>query len=144
MANGHGGPRPNSGRPKGRKAQKTLDKEQARELVRQMVTQSLQPLVQAQLDNARGLRYLVTRDKSTGKFVRVTEAMARQKLGKHEELVEVWEKDPNVSAFADLLNRALDKPKEQVQEIKITGDEEQIRRLHAGRARAAAAKEATP
>jgi hypothetical protein len=108
-----------------------------------MVTERLQPLVQAQMDNAEGLRYLVTRDKHTGKFLRVTEAMARVKLKAHEELVEVWEKDPNVAAFADLLNRALDRPKEQVQEIKITGDEEQIRRLHAGRARAAAAREAT-
>jgi hypothetical protein len=139
----HGGARPGAGRPKGRKLQKTLDKESAREYVRLRVTQALDPLLDAQIANARGLRYLVVRDKNTGKFLRVTEAMARVKLKGHEELVEVWEKDPNVSAFADLLNRALDKPKEQVQEIKLTGDEEQIRRLHAGRARAAASREAT-
>ena len=36
--------------------------------------------------------------------------------------------------------RALDKPKEQLQEIRVTGDEQVIRRLHAGRARAAAVK----
>lgn len=135
--------RKTGGKPKGYKAQRTLDKEQARELVRVTVTAQLGPLLDAQLANARGLRYLVVRDKNTGKFLRVTEAMARVKLKGHEELVEVWEKDPNVSAFADLLNRALDKPKEQVQEIKLTGDEEQIRLLHAGRARAAANREAT-
>jgi hypothetical protein len=70
--------------------------------------------------------------------------MARVKLGKTEEIIEIWEKEPSVAAFTDLLNRALDKPQEQVQEFKITGDDEQIRRLHAGRARAKAAKEATP
>ena len=31
----------------------------------------------------------------------------------------MWEKDPSVQAFADLLNRALDKPKEQEQEVKL-------------------------
>ena len=43
-------------------------------------------------------------------------------------------------AFTDLMNRALDRPREQPHEIKITGDDEQIRRLHAGRDRARAAK----
>jgi hypothetical protein len=30
-----------------------------------------------------------------------------------EETVEVWEKDPSVHAFADLMNRTIDKPSEQ-------------------------------
>jgi hypothetical protein len=37
----------------------------------------------------------------------------------HEDIIEVWEKDPSVSAFTDLMNRALDKPKEQEQEIDL-------------------------
>jgi hypothetical protein len=40
------------------------------------------------------------------------------KLGDDEEIIEVWEKDPSVQAYTDLLNRALDKPAEQVQ---VTG-----------------------
>jgi hypothetical protein len=131
---------PGSGKPKGYKFSHTLDKEAARELVRKVVTAELGPMLEAQVAHAKGLRYLVVRDKHTGKFVRVTESMAKAKLGSQEELVEVWEKDPSVQAFTDLLNRAIDKPKEQLQELKILGDDEMLRRLHAGRARVAAAK----
>lgn len=111
------------GKPKGFKAPKTLAKEAARELARALITQQLQPLIHAQIANAAGLKYLVTRDKRTGKFIRVTEAMAKKRgesdpLAEHEEIIEVWEKDPSVQAFTDLLNRALDKPAEQV---KLTG-----------------------
>jgi hypothetical protein len=112
----HGGKRPHSGKPKGTKWPSTLAKEAARELVRTMITAQLEPLIAAQVAHAKGLSYLVTRDKKTGKFVKVTEAMARAADG--EETIEVWEKDPSVQAFTDLLNRALDKPAEQV---KVTG-----------------------
>ena len=106
------------GRPK-HKA--TLDKLEAREFVRKYVTARLQPMLEAQLANASGLKYLVVREKRTGKFVRVTEAMARAKQGSAEETIEVWEKDPSVQAFTDLLNRALDKPADQVQQLDISG-----------------------
>jgi len=122
MANGHGGARKGAGKPKGTRWRSTVSKEAARELVRQQVIQALGPLVTAQIENAQGLKYLVTRDKHTGKFVRVTEAMARAKLGDTEEIIEVWEKDPSVQAFTDLLNRALDKPAEQVQAVAVEGE----------------------
>lgn len=127
-----GGHRPGAGRKKGKVA---LDKLAARELVRERVTEALGPLVDAQIANATGLKYLVTRDKHTGKFIRVTEAMAKQKTGDNEEIIEVWEKDPSVQAFTDLLNRALDKPKEQEQEIHLTGEVALIERLTAARKR---------
>jgi hypothetical protein len=125
LKNGHGGKRLGAGKPKGTKNRGTLEKEAARELVRQLITDRLGPLIEAQLAHAEGLKYLVTRDKRTGKFIRVTEAMARAKgqadpLADHEETIEVWEKDPSVQAFTDLLNRALDKPAEQ---LKVTGDD---------------------
>jgi hypothetical protein len=77
------------------------------------------------------------RNTKTGKVLRVTERRRRPKLGKDEEIMEVWEKDPSVQAFTDLLNRALDKPKEQEQEIKIAGSDDLIARLRAVRARMA-------
>jgi hypothetical protein len=83
----------------------------------------------------------VVRNGKTGKVVRVTEAMAKAKLGKDEEIIEVWEKDPSVQAFTDLLNRALDKPKEQEQEIKIAGSDDLIAKLHAARARMAKSRD---
>lgn len=107
-------------------------------MVRVRITAKLGPLIDAQIENAQGLKYLVTRDKGSGKFIRVTEAMA--KAGKGEEIIEVWEKDPSVQAFTDLLNRALDKPKEQQIEIKVTNEEERIAKLYEGRKRAAARK----
>ena len=112
--------RKTGGRQKGSRNKATLDKEQAREAARAMITAELSPMIQAQIEHAKGLKYLVTRDRKTGKFIRVTEAMAKAKLGDDEEIIEVWEKDPSTQAFTDLLNRALDKPAEQV---KVTGDD---------------------
>jgi len=77
-------------------------------------------MLEAQITHAKGLKYLVTREKS-GKFVRVTEAMAKARLGSDDFIVEVWEKDPSTQAFSDLMNRAYDKPKEQEQEVAVTG-----------------------
>ena len=119
-----GGKRPGAGRKVGYQSPNTLDKIAAREHVRQMVIAKLTPLLEAQFANACGLKYLVVRDKRTGKFIRVTEAMARQLEGKAEaehESVEIWEKDPSVQAFTDLMNRALDKPADQKQEHEVSG-----------------------
>lgn len=113
------------GRPPGTKNPETLDKIAARELTRRLVMKHLEPLIQAQVANAKGLHYLVVREKSTGKFMRVAENAAA-KLNPDEEVIEIWEKDPSVQAFTDLMNRALDKPKEQEQEIKVTGEIELV------------------
>jgi hypothetical protein len=130
-----GGKRTGAGRPKGRRSKSTLDKEAARVFVRERVTRALGPLVDAQIANALGLRYLVVREKKTGKFLRVTETMARARLGKGEEIVEVWEKDPSVQAFTDLLNRALDKPKEQEIDLHVTGSSDLVAKLAGARKR---------
>jgi hypothetical protein len=119
-----GGKRRGAGRPKGSKDPQTLSKEQAREALRQIVIGEMHALVDAQLANAKGIKYLVVREKKSGKFIRVTEAMARQKqeLTDNEEIIEVWEKDPSVQAFTDLMNRAIDKPKEQEQEVDVNAE----------------------
>jgi hypothetical protein len=119
-----GGKRRGAGRPKGSKDPQTLSKEQAREALRQIVIAEMHALVDAQLANAKGIKYLVVREKKSGKFIRVTEAMARQKqeLTDNEEIIEVWEKDPSVQAFTDLMNRAIDKPKEQEQEVDVNAE----------------------
>jgi hypothetical protein len=119
LKNGHGGKRAGAGKPKGTKNAATISKEQAREVVRQAVIAALQPLLAAQIANAQGLKYLVARDGKTGKFTRVTAAMAGSLKG--DEVIEVWEKDPQVQAFTDLLNRALDKPAEQEQAVNVSG-----------------------
>jgi hypothetical protein len=115
-----GGYRPRAGRPKGALGPAALDKLAAREYVRKRVTERLAALVDAQIDNALGLKYLVTRDRESGKFIRVGPAMASQS---NEETIEVWEKDPNVPAFTDLMNRALDKPAQQPIEVDIRSEQ---------------------
>lgn len=116
----HGGKRPNSGPKKGAKYAPTLTKAEQRESHRRVIDQHVGELLEAQIQHAKGLKYLVTREKS-GKFVRVTEAMAKSRLGSEDFIVEVWEKDPSTQAFSDLMNRAYDKPKEQEQELAVTG-----------------------
>lgn len=123
--NGHGGARKGAGKKRGTQWPSTLDKQTAREFVRQKVTSALGPLIDAQIAQGLGLKYLVTRDKKSGKFIRVTEAMAKNKdteNAENEETVEVWEKDPSTPAFTDLMNRAIDKPAEQEQQVAVTGN----------------------
>lgn len=101
--------------PKGYKTRKTLDKEAARAVLREMVFKELRPMVEAQVANAQGIKYLVVREKGSGKFVRVGEAMAKLKIGQGEEIVEVWEKDPSVHAFATLLDQTIDQAPKHVE-----------------------------
>lgn len=52
-----GGIRQNSGRPKGRKNNTTLEIDEARTILRNMIFQKLEPIAKAQLDLAQGLWY---------------------------------------------------------------------------------------
>lgn len=107
------------GRPKGSKDPQTLAKEMAREALRVMVTAEMAPMVRAQIAQAKGLSYLVVRDKATGQFVRVHRGRALT-LKPGEEIVEVWSKDPSTLAFKDLMDRALDKAQEPAQNVNVT------------------------
>lgn len=120
----HGGKRAGAGRPAGTKNASTISKEQARDALRAVIISHMDEMVAAQVAHSKGLKYLVYRDKS-GKFVKVTQEMmdAWAKGTQPEDItLEVWEKDPSVQAFTDLMNRALDKPKEQEQEHNISGE----------------------
>ncbi|HEX6038904.1 hypothetical protein [Longimicrobium sp.] len=134
-----GGRRPGAGRKPGNNG---AEKEELRRLLRERVAVQWGPMIDAQIENAKGIKYLVVREKKTGKFVRVTEAMARAKakLGDGEEEIEVWEKDPSVQAFTDLANRTIDRPAEQPLDVNVTGEVNLVARLVAGRKRVAEAK----
>lgn len=98
------------GRKRGTLNKLTMEKQAIRDFIREKVSDALGPLVDAQVANAKGLKYLVARDPKTGKFERIS---AGQIDGKR--IIEVWEKDPSIQAFTDLLNRAADKPIEPVE-----------------------------
>jgi len=137
----NGGKRPGAGRPKGSKNQATLSKEAAREALRAIIQREMEAMVGAQVAAAKGLKYLVARNRQSGKFIRLSEeAMTKLLAGEDDEteLVEVWEKDPSTPAFTDLMNRALDKPKEQEMEVRVSGSLEVVpARLAAARKRLA-------
>jgi len=146
---GHGGKREGAGKPKGYKAPKTLEKEEARRVLREMVLASMTPMVEAQIKHAQGINYLVYREKRGGKFTKVTAADAQAIFDRENRpadeggvIIEVWDKDPSVQAFTDLFNRALDKPAEQEQNInlKMPGMEAILARLEEGRKRVGNAK----
>ena len=63
-----------------------------------------------------GIKHLMMRDPKTGKFERITgDAKQIDKALKTKTAFWIYTKDPNVQAFTDLLNRALDKPSEHVE-----------------------------
>ena len=112
-------------------------------MLRQKVSDAFTPLIDAQIANAQGIKYLVARDR-VGKFSRITEEELKSILaGEDQErvLIEVWDKDPSVQAFTDLMNRAIDKPIEPV-EMALTGnlEVELTNRLAGARKRVAAHK----
>lgn len=95
----------------------------ARELTRQMVTDALAPMIRAQIAHACGIGHLYTRDKA-GKFTKIeNQARVDAILAEGKQDIDYWifTKDPSTQAFTDLLNRALDKPAEQ---LKVTGPDD--------------------
>lgn len=102
--------------PRGYVTQKTRDKIQAREALREIVTRELENLVAAQLANAKGISHFFLRDKA-GQFVKIEDPkLIEQALNSGDEgsYYYIFTKDPSIQAFTDLMNRALDKPTEQV------------------------------
>lgn len=117
-----GGKRPNSGPKKGTKYAPTIAKEAAREVARALITRRLEPMITRQIAHAMGIGHLYTRDKA-GKFTKIENQAEIDRLlseGVEDEHYWIFAKDPSVQAFTDLMNRALDKPAEQV---KVTGDD---------------------
>lgn len=142
--------RPGPGRPKGYaktggmqkgyKAPATLEKEAAREAVRKRITERLLPLVDAQIDSAIGIKHFFLRGED-GQWKRLTNpAQIEAALNAGKNNYYIHTKDPNTQAAREMLDRAIDKPKEQVQQIEVEGGDRLIEALLAGRARAAAAK----
>lgn len=119
-----GGKRPGAGMPKGTITKPTLDKLAAREALRTIVTREMDELVAAQLANAKGISHFFLRDKA-GQFVKIEDPkLIQQALNSGEEGKYYWvfTKDPSIQAFTDLMNRALDKPKEQEQEVDLKAE----------------------
>ncbi len=134
-----GGARPNTGPKPGSKHAATLSKEKAREAFRELVMRHWEPMVQAQIAHSQGIAHMMLRGKD-GKFERATdpEQIAAALNSGDENSYYIFTKDPSVQAFTDLMNRTLDKPAEQAQQVDVTlkGDD-LLKKIAAARARLA-------
>ena len=63
-----------------------------------------------------GVSHFLVRDPVTGRFKRISDDDEIERaIDEGLEHYRIYTKDPNVQAFTDLMNRALDKPAKQVQ-----------------------------
>src|SRR5215813_12924499 len=123
----NGGRRPGAGKPKGVRWPSTLAKPEARERVRQYVTERLPEYLDAMSDNILGIRHLMMRDPKTGKFERITgDAKQIDEALKTDNAFWIYTKDPSVQAFTDLMNRCIDKLSEHIQIAGADGGAIQI------------------
>ena len=108
----HGGARPGAGRKKG------FDALRQHERIREMVAAAQDEMVAAQIAAAKGVKYLVAREKKGGKFKHLTKEQTEAILSGRDTdhtIVEEWEKPPSTQAFADLMDRVLGKAKDVVE-----------------------------
>ena len=114
---------------------RTWDKLQEHMRLRALVSANWDAMILAQIKNAQGIKYLVSRDKKTGKFTKLTEEEAKLRLtSDSEEVIEVWDERPNVQAFTDLANRHIDKPTESI-DMGLTVTDARADRVLAARKR---------
>ena len=133
------------GKPKGYKAPATLAKEAAREAARVRITQRINEIIDAQVDAAIGINHFMVRDPETGQWQRLTSAKKIEAALNHPKAAEgstfwIYTKDPNSGSARDMLAYAIDKPKEQLQEIAVTNTDALVKQLLDGRQRAAKAR----
>src|SRR5262245_43751518 len=106
-----GGARPGAERKKG------FDALRQHERIRAMVAAAQDGMVAARIEAAQGVKYLVARERESGKSTHLTKEAAEAILsGKDStrEIVEEWEKPPSTHAFADLMDCVLGKAKDVV------------------------------
>ena len=129
------------GKPKGYKAPSTLEKEAARELVRKRITERLVPLIDAQIDSSIGIKHFMLRDELTGQWKRLTNpnqiiAALNHPKAREGSTYFIYTKDPNSQAAREMLDRAIDRPKEQ-HDITVNATDEMVAILQQARDRAA-------
>ncbi len=121
-----GGKRPGAGKPKGYKHPHTLEKLWAREYYRVRMATAFDRIIDAQIESAAGVYQFVYRDEH-GKFKVIDdpdELAACISMGK---AVRLFTRLPSPQAQADVLNRIMDKPTEQVNVTGADGGPLEIR-----------------
>lgn len=109
----NGGKRPGAGRPVGSLNPSTLKKLAIRDRFLKRFEEDADALYEAQRSKAFGTKFLVTRDRKTGKFVPLNEEQTKLMLETGQvEQIEIWERPPDTQAFVALSDRSIDRPTE--------------------------------
>lgn len=125
---GKRGPKPGSpqrgGIQKGTILPKTLLKLEGKARLRELVLAELDPIVRGLIAKAKGVNHMMLRDPETGQWVRLTEqeqieAALNAEGAEEGKTFWIHTKDPDVQAAADLLNRAIGKP---IEEVSLEGN----------------------
>ncbi len=129
------------GVPKGYIQAKTIQKEEGKARLRELVLARLDPIVQGLIGKATGINHMMLRDQETGQWKRLEtpeEITAALNAPDAEKDRTYWihTKDPDVQAAADLLNRAIGKPIEEVQ-MDLTVNEPLAQRMKKAKERLA-------
>jgi hypothetical protein len=118
-----GGARPGAGKPKGYKHQKTREKETAAEVFRRRIVAEWNPLIDAELDIAKGLTVIFAREWETqkvtgrktrsGRFVRITSPAEIEDLLNNsvdgDDYYRLTTQDPDVRMLVELNARVMGK-----------------------------------
>lgn len=119
----------------------TIQKEQAKAVMRDLILAELRPIVRAGIRAATGVDHFMLRNEETGEFRRLTdpaeiEAALNHPGAKEGSTFWIHSKDPNIPALVTLLDRAIGKPVEEVQ-MEITSNEPLAQRMKKARERLA-------
>jgi hypothetical protein len=99
----------------------TIDKALKREELRRIICSHMAEMTAAQVRAAKGLNVAVVRRKD-GTWRRIESAEAFDAAAAAGDLIEIQPLQPSTQAYTDLMNRALDKPAEQQQQVEVTGE----------------------
>lgn len=99
----HGGKRAGAGMPKGTVTARTLEKQAAKEILRDRVIARLLPIVDATIDSATGIKHFMLRDPIDGTFKRLTDPEQIDAALAHPDAKEgssfwIYVKDPQTPA----------------------------------------------
>lgn len=131
-----GGLRKGAGVKKGTKQVRTLAKEAAREEYQRVMTGRFAGLLSAQYQTACGISQMILRD-AKGQFKVLDDPKELEKAIEDGSAIEIFTRLPNAQAQTDILNRIMDKPKEQAVDVHVshTLDQKILDILQSGRKR---------
>ena len=108
------------GRPPGSESEETKQKRLARQILRDLVVESLKPMAVAQIAHAQGVSYMRLRNPD-GSFARATdEKQIDAAIAAGAGWFQIFTEAPNTQAFVALSDRAFDKPTEH---HEVTGED---------------------